>query len=180
MGAGLARLLDVTRGTPRPWAGGLRAAGCLALLSLLLLLLTPEIGLRCAMAEDAAKPGAWSVAELAGTASARAASDIDGAWQPLRVGVALGPGSVVMTGADSRLVLFNGVDRIRMSADSQLEITAAPETGITRVIHWLGTAFSRSASVRPGSSKWTRRTWSRSSRGRNSQPRWARRVPPSK
>jgi FecR protein len=139
MTAGLARSPDALHGPPGPRTFTRLTQG--AVLALLLLVALAA-GLRPAAAGDAAAtPKAWSVAALAGTAATRASGDINGAWQPLRTGATLPPGSVVMTGADSRLVLSNGVDRIRMSADSQVELPAAPEGAVTRVIHWIGTAF---------------------------------------
>jgi len=141
MTAGFARSPDALHGPTGPRTGGFARLAQGAVLALLLLVALAA-GPRLAAAGDAAAmPKAWSVAELAGTAVTRASGDINGAWQPLRTGATLPPGSVVMTGTDSRLVLSNGVDRIRMSADSQVELPAAPEGAVTRVIHWIGTAF---------------------------------------
>jgi len=141
MTAGFARSPDALHGPTGPRAGGFARLTRGAVLALLLLVALAA-GLQSAAAGDAAAtPKAWSVAELAGTAVTRASGDINGAWQPLRTGATLPPGSVVMTGIDSHLVLSNGVDRIRMSADSQVELPAAPEGAVTRVIHWIGTAF---------------------------------------
>jgi len=115
----------------------IRAAALVALATLLVL---SPLG---ADAGDAltAVP-AWSVAELKGTAFIRSAADENEAWRPLRTGASLPPGSVIMTGEGSRLVLDNGVDRVRLSADSQVELPVAPEDGaVTRVIHWVGSVF---------------------------------------
>jgi hypothetical protein len=84
--------------------------------------------------------GPWIVAELTGSAFSRPGDAANAPWQALRRGAPVGYGSVVRTDASGQLVLANGVDRIRMGANSELELPAVVGAdGVTRVIHWIGT-----------------------------------------
>jgi hypothetical protein len=93
-------------------------------------------------AADEASQAGWLVVELRGSAFSRPAAAAGDQWLPLRPGDAVVPGSMVRTGTDGNLLLANRVDRIRVSPQSELELPKA-EAGdaVTRVIHWIGTAF---------------------------------------
>src|SRR5262249_20660227 len=94
-----------------------------ALVTLSMLLL---FGVGHARAGEASTPvPAWSVTQLSGSAFIRSAADANAAWRPLRAGAVVVPGSVVMTAEDAHLVLGNGIDRVRLSGNSQVELPAA-------------------------------------------------------
>ena len=146
MATTVARRIDIS-GTPgqrlsglplRQVWGALIRGTALAALSMLLL-----FGVGDARAGNASTTvPAWSVTQLSGSAFIRPAADANAAWRPLRAGAVVAPGSVVMTAEDAHLVLGNGIDRVRLSGNSQVELPAAPERdAVTRVIHWLGDAF---------------------------------------
>lgn len=93
-------------------------------------------------AADEASQVGWFVVELRGSAFSRPAAVTDDQWLPLRPGDAVAAGSIVRTSTDGNLLLANRADRIRLSPQSELELPKA-EAGdaVTRVIHWIGTAF---------------------------------------
>ncbi len=92
---------------------------------------------------------AWVVAELRGAAFSRPGDAADRPWQALRTGARIEPGSVVRTEASGRMELTNGLDTIRLSPSSELELPAGQDGPLTRVIHWIGTAFFH-VGKRPG------------------------------
>jgi len=92
---------------------------------------------------------AWVVAELQGAAFSRPGDAADGPWQALRTGARIEPGSVVRTDASGKMELTNGLDTIRLSPSSELEIPAGQDGPLTRVMHWIGTAFFH-VGKRPG------------------------------
>lgn len=114
----------------------LSALGRIVIVAMLLVL----AGGRC-VADDALQ-GVWSVVELRGAAFSRPAAAAANQWRPLQPGDAVVAGSIVRTGEDGNLLLANRVDRIRLSPQSELELPAAEASdAVTRVIHWIGTAF---------------------------------------
>jgi FecR protein len=95
-----------------------------------------------ALADEASQLGRWFVVELRGAAYSRLGDAEAAQWRSLRPGEAVVAGSIVRTGEDGNLLLANRVDRIRLSPNSELELPASEEgDAITRVIHWIGTAF---------------------------------------
>ncbi len=84
---------------------------------------------------------AWVVAELRGAAFSRPGDAADRQWQALRTGARIEPGSVVRTDASGRMELTNGLDTIRLSPSSELELPAEQSGPVTRIMHWIGTAF---------------------------------------
>ncbi|MGH6926677.1 MAG: FecR family protein, partial [Dongiaceae bacterium] len=95
-----------------------------------------------AAADDASQVGNWSVVELRGSAYSRLGEADGGQWRALKPGAAIAPGTIVRTGQGGSLLLANRLDRIRLSANSELELPRS-EGGdaATRVIHWIGRAF---------------------------------------
>jgi len=92
----------------------------------------------------------WVVQELRGAAFSRPHGADDSASQALRAGMELDPGSIVRTDGSGRVELTNGIDTIRLSPSSEIELPARQSGDpITRVIHWIGTAFFH-VGKRPG------------------------------
>ena len=132
----------IRRALPRPAA---RAAAVLLLAFASLFFCDMQ-----ASAGDASPSArAWVVAELQGAAFSRPGDAVDGPWQALRTGARIKPGSVVRTDASGKMELTNGLDTIRLSPSSELEIPAGQDGPLTRVMHWIGTAFFH-VGKRPG------------------------------
>jgi hypothetical protein len=92
----------------------------------------------------------WVVKELKGAAFSRPRDGDDSQWRVLQAGAAIDPGSAVRTDGSGRVELTNGVDTIRLSPSSEIELpTALNGDPVTRVIHWIGTAFFH-VGKRPG------------------------------
>jgi hypothetical protein len=93
---------------------------------------------------------AWVVGELRGAGFSRPGGADDAQWQPLQAGAQIAPGSVVRTGASGSMELKNGIDIIRLSPSSEIELPQRLNGDpVTRVIHWIGTAFFH-VGKRPG------------------------------
>jgi hypothetical protein len=89
--------------------------------------------------ELAALPAPWIVAEVSGPAMVRYDR---GAWQRLDLGAAIAAASEIRTGRDAHVVLVRGEDRVRLFAQSYLELpAAAKDEGMTRLMQWLGEAL---------------------------------------
>ena len=108
-------------------------------------------GDRQATAADAASATRpWIVQELKGAGFSRPRDADDGQWQALRTGARIEAGSVVRTDGSGTMVLSNGIDQIRLSPSSEIELPANQKGDpVTRVIHWIGTAFFH-VGKRPG------------------------------
>ncbi len=92
----------------------------------------------------------WVVQELKGAAFSRPRAGDDSQWQSLRTGARIEPGSVVRTDGSGRMELTNGIDHIRLSPSSEIELPVQQNGDpVTRVIHWIGTAFFH-VGKRPG------------------------------
>jgi ferric-dicitrate binding protein FerR (iron transport regulator) len=114
-----------------------RGARLLAALLSILCLLSVS-GLARAQ-ELAALPAPWIVAEVEGPAMVRYDR---GVWQRLDLGAAVAAASEIRTGRDAHVVLVCGEDRVRLLAQSYLELPAATaDDGMTRVMQWLGEAL---------------------------------------
>jgi ferric-dicitrate binding protein FerR (iron transport regulator) len=114
-----------------------RGARLLAALLSILCLLSVS-GLARAQ-ELAALPAPWIVAEVEGPAMVRYDR---GVWQRLDLGAAVAAASEIRTGRDAHVVLVRGEDRVRLLAQSYLELPAATaDDGMTRVMQWLGEAL---------------------------------------
>lgn len=126
-------------------AGAIRLCGnaaAVVAVALLVLVGTLLCGGRTLADEMTSSSQTWIVAEITGSAFSRPGDATDAPWQTVRAGASIERGSVVRTDASGRLVLANGADRIRMSANSEIELPAASDgNGATRVIHWIGSAF---------------------------------------
>ncbi len=138
----------------RPFAAAIRRAlprsGAVAAASLLmaLFLLLSDRQASAADAAPAMRP--WIVQELKGAAFSRPRDADDSHWQALRTGARIEPGSVVRTDGSGRIELTNGIDRIRLSPSSEIELPVGLSGDpVTRVIHWIGTAFFQ-VGKRPG------------------------------
>jgi len=132
----------IRRALPRP-------AGCAAAILLLAFTLLFFCDIQASAGEASPSGRAWVVAELQGAAFSRPGDAADGPWQALRTGARIKPGSVVRTDASGKMELTNGLDTIRLSPDSELEIPAGQDGPLTRVMHWMGTAFFH-VGKRPG------------------------------
>ena len=92
----------------------------------------------------------WIVQELKGAAFSRPRGADESQWRDLRTGARIEPGSVVRTDGSGRIELTNGIDRIRLSPSSEIELPVGLSGDpVTRVIHWIGTAFFQ-VGKRPG------------------------------
>ena len=92
----------------------------------------------------------WVVQELKGAAFSRPRAGDDSQWQSLQAGARIEPGSVVRTDDSGRVELTNGIDQIRLSPSSEIELPMQQNGDpVTRVIHWIGTAFFH-VGKRPG------------------------------
>lgn len=92
----------------------------------------------------------WVVQELKGAAFSRPRDAGETQWQALRTGARIEPGSIVRTDDSGRTELTNGIDTIRLSPSSEIELPAGRSGDpVTRVIHWIGTAFFH-VGKRPG------------------------------
>jgi hypothetical protein len=92
----------------------------------------------------------WTVQALKGAAFTRPHDADENQWQALGAGAQLAPGSVVRTDGSGRMELTNGIDTIRMSPSTEIELPVAKEGDpVTRVIHWIGAAFFQ-VGKRPG------------------------------
>ncbi len=132
----------IRRALPRSWA---------VAAAFLLLAISLSLSDRQASAADTApamRP--WIVQELKGAAFSRPRDTDESQWQALRAGARIEPGSVVRTDGAGRIELTNGIDRIRLSPSSEIELPVALSGDpVTRVIHWIGTAFFQ-VGKRPG------------------------------
>ena len=89
--------------------------------------------------ELAALPAPWIVAEVEGPAMVRYDR---GAWQRLDLGAAVAAASEIRTGRAAHVVLVRGEDRVRLFAQSYLELPPATrDDGMTRLMQWLGEAL---------------------------------------
>jgi ferric-dicitrate binding protein FerR (iron transport regulator) len=110
-----------------------------ALLSILSLLTVCGLGAPARAQELAALPAPWIVAEVEGPAMVRYDR---GAWQRLDLGAAVAAASEIRTGRAAHVVLVRGEDRVRLFAQSYLELpAAAADDGMTRLMQWLGEAL---------------------------------------
>jgi ferric-dicitrate binding protein FerR (iron transport regulator) len=110
-----------------------------ALLSVLCLLALSGLEAPARAQELAALPAPWIVAEVEGPAMVRYDR---GAWQRLDLGAAVAAASEIRTGRDAHVVLVRGGDRVRLFAQSYLELPkAAADDGMTRLMQWLGEAL---------------------------------------
>jgi hypothetical protein len=101
-------------------------------------------------ADPSPQPRVWVVGELRGAAFSRPGGADDAQWQPLQLGAEIVPGTVVRTDASGSMELRNGIDTIRLSPSSEIELPAGQDGDpVTRVIHWIGTAFFH-VGKRPG------------------------------
>ena len=92
----------------------------------------------------------WTVQYLKGAAFTRPHEADQNQWQALGAGAQLAPGSVVRTDGSGRMELTNGIDTIRMSPSTEIELPLAKEGDpVIRVIHWIGAAFFQ-VGKRPG------------------------------
>src|SRR6185312_15463681 len=92
----------------------------------------------------------WVVQDLKGAAFSRPRHAGENQWQALRTGARIEPGSIVRTDDSGRTELTNGIDTIRLSPSSEIELPAGRSGDpVTRVIHWIGTAFFH-VGKRPG------------------------------
>ena len=132
----------IRRALPRP-------AACAAAILLLAFASLFFCDMQASAADVSPSARAWVVAELQGAAFSRPGDAADGPWQALRTGARIEPGSVVRTDASGKMELTNGLDTIRLSPDSELEIPAGQDGPLTRVMHWMGTAFFH-VGKRPG------------------------------
>jgi hypothetical protein len=125
----------------------------LAMAALFLVIAVLSVIDRHASAADLAPAPAlrpWVVQELKGAAFSRPHGADDGVSQALHAGMELDPGSVVRTDGSGRLELTNGIDTIRLSPNSEIELPAGQSGDpVTRVIHWVGSAFFH-VGKRPG------------------------------
>lgn len=118
---------------------------------LLMAIASPFLGDRQAAAADAASATRpWIVQELKGAGFSRPRDADDSQWQVLRIDARIEPGSVVRTDSSGTMALSNGIDQIRLSPSSEIELPANQKGDpVTRVIHWIGTAFFH-VGKRPG------------------------------
>lgn len=92
----------------------------------------------------------WTVQDLEGAAFSRAHGADENQWRALGAGAQLAPGSAVRTDGSGRMELTNGIDTIRMSPSSEIELPAGKEGDpVTHIIQWVGTAFFH-VGKRPG------------------------------
>jgi hypothetical protein len=86
--------------------------------------------------------GPWQALEVRGTVFIRAANEASTNWLPLAPAAPITAASEVATGADGEAILGNGIDRIRVTANSRLVLPAAEEGDLlTRIRQRLGTLF---------------------------------------
>jgi hypothetical protein len=124
----------IRRSLSRSWA--------IAAVFLLLAIAFSLDGRHASAADTAPAMRSWIVQELKGAAFSRPRDADDGQWQDLRTGARIEPGSVVRTDGSGRIELTNGIDRIRLSPSSEIELPVGLSGDpFTRVIHWIGTAF---------------------------------------
>jgi hypothetical protein len=132
----------IRRALPRSWA--------IAAVFLLLALSLALSDRQASAADVAPAMRPWIVQELKGAAFSRPRDADDSQWQDLRTGARIEPGSVVRTDGSGRIELTNGIDRIRLSPSSEIELPVGLSGDpVTRVIHWIGTAFFQ-VGKRPG------------------------------
>jgi hypothetical protein len=92
----------------------------------------------------------WIVQELTGAAFSRSHDADESQWQALGAGAQIEPGSIVRTDGSARMELTNGIDTIRLSPSTEIELPVGQNGDpVTRVIHWIGTAFFH-VGKRPG------------------------------
>lgn len=137
----MADVISLTTAAPRGARVLRKLRVCTAAITAALLLCVGSWTLvRSAAAEEIS--AAWIVAELTGAAFTRPGEQEDAPWRKLAAGTAIEHGSVVRTDNNGEVTLFNGSDRIHLAANSEVELPAsAGADGITRVIHWIGSAF---------------------------------------
>jgi hypothetical protein len=128
----------------------LRCAAEIAAAILLLAIAQLSIGGLAVAGDVAPALRPWTVQDLKGAAFGRPRDADESQWQELGAGAQLEPGSVVRTDGSGRMELTNGIDTIRMSPSTEIELPVAKEGDpVTRVIHWIGTAFFQ-VGKRPG------------------------------
>jgi len=107
-------------------------------------------GKQSSAADASPQQRAWVVGELRGAGFSRPRGADDAQWQPLQAGAQIAPGNVVRTDASGSMELRNGIDTIRLSPSSEIELPPRLNGDpVTRVIHWVGTAFFH-VGKRPG------------------------------
>ena len=118
--------------------------------AIVLIAFAPLTPMRAYAVDVASAMHPWVVQELKGAAFSRPHDADDSQWRALQAGAAIDPGSAVRTDRSGRVELTNGVDTIRLSPSSEIELPT-PLNGdpVTRVIHWIGTAFFH-VGKRPG------------------------------
>jgi hypothetical protein len=113
-------------------------------------LLMSIVSLPSSAADTPAAKRSWIVQELKGAAFTRPRAGDDGQWRSLQAGARIEPGNVVRTDDSGRIELTNGIDQIRLSPSSEIELPMQRDGDpVTRVIHWVGTAFFH-VGKRPG------------------------------
>jgi len=132
----------IRRALPRP-------AACAAAILLLAFASLFLCDMQASAGDASPSARVWVVAELRGAAFSRPGDAADRQWQALHTGARIEPGSVVRTDASGRMELTNGLDTIRLSPSSELELPAEQNGPLTRVMHWFGTAFFH-VGKRPG------------------------------
>ena len=114
------------------------------------LLMMSIVSLPSSAADTPAAKRSWIVQELKGAAFTRPRAGDDGQWRSLQAGARIEPGNVVRTDDSGRIELTNGIDQIRLSPSSEIELPMQRDGDpVTRVIHWVGTAFFH-VGKRPG------------------------------
>lgn len=132
-----------------------RALSCHAACAAVILLMAVASPLilcasQAAAADSSPQLRVWVVGELRGAAFSRPGGGNDAQWQPLQLGAEIAPGSVVRTDSSGSMELRNGIDTLRLSSSSEIELPAGQDGDpVTRVIHWIGTAFFH-VGKRPG------------------------------
>src|SRR5215468_15504 len=117
---------------------------------LMMAIAAPLQGDRQALAGEVPVKHAWIVKELTGAGFSRPSDAQEGQWQALHAGVPIEPGRVVRTDGSGRMELTNGIDTIRLSPSSEIELPVAQDDGpLTRVVQWVGSVFFH-VGKRPG------------------------------
>jgi len=99
-------------------------------------------GDKWALAGEAPAARTWLVEELKGAGFSRPNDAGNRQWETLRTGARLEPGRVVRTDDSGRMELTNGIDTIRLSPSSEIELPVAQnDDPVTRVMQWMGSVF---------------------------------------
>jgi hypothetical protein len=93
--------------------------------------------------EVAVAQPAWTIDQIKGTAQSRPSGTTSAAaWIQLDSGMTLAPGSEITTGEDGYVELVNGTDRVRVLANSHVQLPVEEQPGLlTRILHQIGTVF---------------------------------------